>query len=124
MNAMRNLIIVEKEDFLRDMVELCLEEENIEVIGLKDASDFEYLLIDVKPQIFMVDIDSIKPNENEVIKSFNAHHPETVFVFMGVKDQASFLEDHALDAPFMVKPLSPNGLKDRLENLFKSAHHG
>ena len=118
--AMQNLIIVEKMDFLRDMVELCLEEDNIEVIGLKDASDFEYLIKDVKPQIFMVDVNSIGDNQKDILKSFHRYHPpkgDTLFVFTGVKDEVEFLQNNSIEAPFMVKPISPNGLKDRLESL-------
>lgn len=127
MEAMRNLVIIEKQDFLRDMVELCLEEENIEVIGLKDASDFEYLIKDVKPQIFIVDVESVQGHKQEILDSFKKYHPptgETLFVFTGVSDDKAFLKDNSIDAPFLCKPLSPNGLKDRLDNLLKIVDNG
>ena len=70
MGAMQNLIIVEQQDFLRDMVELCLEEEDVEVIGLKDASDFEYLIKDIRPQVFIVDVKSIGDYKDRIIESY------------------------------------------------------
>ena len=103
---------IEKEKFLRTMIEAALKLKNHNVYTIDTIVDNYYLIDDLKPQVIIFDIDTMGAELHNFIK----YVKEATLVATGTKNQRELVQGYVHD--FIEKPILASKLANRLVSYF------
>lgn len=110
---MKSIVFIEKETFLENLLKLSLKEEGVSVFCPDKGMDHFYLINDVKPEVVLVDMDSLEDSGDGFLQKWNENTFDfkVSLIFIGSKPSKE-LEG----IPFISKPLSPSTIYLEIKN--------
>lgn len=113
---MKLFIFIEREKFLRDMVELCVKGSETDVLTLDSAGESIHFIDDLRPELILVDIQTVLSHMDSFFDGIGKLGQECKIVLTGDEGDRELIREYDnKTVGFIKKPLSPTGLIDRLK---------
>ena len=115
---MTKVFYIEKQKFLREMVEQILVDKGEKAYTLETASDCTYLIEDLKPEVLMLDVATIMPEADEFFATYKEKFSQIPIVFTGFPEDRDLLGPYeGLCRGFLEKPIKPMEFWDQMEKM-------
>lgn len=112
---MTSIFYIEKEKFLRSMMEHLCKTKGINVYTIDSSEDCLYLIEDLTPNLIVIDLSSTAGNLASFLDSLKATGLNATLVATGIeKDWEDLGEMREQFAGYEPKPLVADGLLERL----------
>ena len=114
----KSFFFIDREKFLRDMVELSLKEKGLAIYTIDSAKDCIYLIKDLTPDLIIVDLDTLLPNLEDFFSGLDQDNIKPHILSIGTQDGWSKLGSYqSRFIAFEEKPLIASGMSDRFLKL-------
>ena len=125
---MPKVLYLEKDEFLRDMVELCFENHPIEVHTRDKLSEYLFLIEDLKIDLLLLDVRLYRmewENLRELSQGASSLVLPSIELWaVGTEKELGWLDDRGIKVTHrLVKPLSPTFLMQKLTQHFGGTSH-
>lgn len=107
----KRVFYIEKEKFLRSMVELALKAKKAEIYTVDTLSENFYLIDDLKPQLVLFDMDATPQD----LEKLYMYHDRLKLIATGPIDLMSTLDPRV--SGFIPKPIVAHNLAERILSL-------
>jgi len=122
----KKVLIIDDDDDIISLIKIILENENYTVLGSSNGEDGIKKAIKYKPDLILLDIMMPVMDGWEILKMLRMEdNTRKIPVAMltcktDVKDKLTGLQEGAID--YITKPISPEELIARINNIFKILH--
>lgn len=118
----RRVVLIDDDSMMRRMLSLILSSENYQVVGEASNGDEGLDVCEqLKPDLVLLDINMPKMNGILALELIMAQNPATKVIMVTVESKKEVVAEAIRRgaAGFVVKPLNPAGVLDRIESCFK-----
>ncbi|MCK5882400.1 MAG: hypothetical protein KAG61_01830 [Bacteriovoracaceae bacterium] len=113
---MKSVFFIDKEKFLRTMLELVFKERGLDIYTIESGADCTYLIDDLTPDLIVADLATLSPDIETFFSSFEERNITVPILALGMEsdwDQLEKFQDRFVGLE--KKPLSPTGIVEKLE---------
>ena len=111
----KRVFYIEKEKFLRTMMELALRAKKAEVYTVETLSDNFYLIDDLKPELIIFDFETCMESGQEVLTKLYSYSDRAKLIMTGTANSENSLPDNV--SGFITKPIVVHNLAERILSL-------
>lgn len=108
----KRVFYIEKEKFLRSMMELALRAKKAEVYTVETLTDNFYLLDDLKPELIVFDLDTCLAAGPDAMEKLYSYAGSAKLIQTGAPEQENSL--NAAVSGFISKPIVAHNLAERV----------
>lgn len=111
----KRVFYIEKEKFLRSMLELALRAKKAEVYTVETLTENFYLLDDLKPDLIIFDLETVLASGPAVLEELYAYADRTKLVMTGTPASENTRDKRV--SGFISKPIVAHNLAERVLSL-------
>lgn len=111
----KKVFYIEKEKFLRSMMELALRAKKAEIYTVESLAENFYLLDDLSPDLVIFDMETCKSAGDEAFQKLMSYSSKTKLIMTGPKGSEDSMDTHVHG--HIAKPIVATNLAERVLSL-------
>lgn len=111
----KRVFYIEKEKFLRSMMELALRAKKAEVYTVETLADNFYLIEDLKPELIIFDLDTLTNDGPEVMEKLFSYANQAKIIMTGAPGSENSMNKNV--SGFIPKPIVAHNLAEKVLSL-------
>ncbi|MEA9355481.1 response regulator [Bacteriovorax sp. PP10] len=111
----KRVFYIEKEKFLRSMMELALRAKKAEVYTVETLAENFYLIDDLKPELIIFDLDTAQASGPEALEKLYSYATHAKLIMTGAPSSENSM--NKIVSGFIPKPIVAHNLAERVLSL-------
>lgn len=121
------VLVVDDDNMMREMLKLILRSEEYPIVGeASDGQEAVMLCVNLKPDVVLLDINMPKMDGLQALEEIRKASPATMVMMVSATATMDRVKDAIAKGAvgFIVKPLNPASVLDRLARCLKTSKKG